>query len=43
MKGGMPLARQCALASVPRIPFTNKDVRTKDTIPASDRLSSLVD
>jgi len=31
----MPVARQCILASVPRIPFTNKDVRTKDTILVS--------
>jgi hypothetical protein len=31
----MPVARQCLLASVPRIPFTNQYVRTKDTILVS--------
>jgi hypothetical protein len=31
----MPVARQCVLASVPAIPFTNRDIRTKDTILVS--------
>ena len=31
----MPVARQCVLASVPSIPFTNQHVPTKDTILVS--------